>query len=151
MNAENERPFDFAEQIEQMIPENLDDIIRKNRELAHLRLATDDEIMELYHPIKYRKTKAVFNDWRMINLYINAINQPQVILMGNIGNGIIRLTSTVMQVDLDRGLVITKSGSLYSLGKPGLGEPPHHQLMAICAVFHEWGFGAVFGVPHFFY
>ena len=151
MNSEDEISFDFAEQFEQMIPENLDDIIRKNRELAHLRLATDDEIMELYRPISYGKTKAIFYEWRMINLYIDAIKQPQVILMGHIGQRIIRLTSTVMQVDLDRGLVITKSGSLYQLGKPGLGEPPPHQLMGICAVFHSWGFGPVFGVPHFFY
>jgi predicted Abi (CAAX) family protease len=142
----------IQEILEAMIPKRLDDIIRQNRHRAQLYMTTDEQIMELHHQIVPNEPKDIMDHWSFITLHI--INHPiaQIMLLGDIrGTTVTRLTSLVKQIDLDRQLVITNSGSLYRLGTQQQGEPNTDQLMAICAVFHGWGFGEYLGVPHFLF
>ena len=143
---------ELAQIINAMIPKNLDDIIRLNRHCAQLTLTSDEDIMDLHHQITPNEPKDVMDDWSFITLTILTSQTTQVMLLGDPrGSATTRLTSIVRQIDLDRQLVITNSGSLYRLGTPHQGEPTLDQLMTICAVFHSWGFGRFLGAPHFFF
>lgn len=138
--------------LEAIIPKNLDDIIRINRHTAELYLTTDEEIMDLHEQITPSEQKDVMDNWSFITLNTSKPHIAQVMLLGDVrGSTVTRLTSIVLQIDLDRRLVITRSGSLYRLGTPRRGEPSTDQLMAICAIFHSWGFGQFLGVPHFYF
>jgi hypothetical protein len=142
----------LGQQIEALMPKSLDDIIRKNRDLAQLRQTTDEEILELYHEITPGRPKDIMDEWTLITLDAYTSNFRQVMLIGDVRrSGIQRITSVVQQIDMDRQFLITKSGSLYQLGTPKIGPPDEHQLMCICAGFHEWGIGNFIGAPSFFY
>jgi len=152
MNKEAEHSDDIARKLEALIPKSLDDIVRAHRDQARLRLAGGEEIMELYCEIRPGQVKDRLEDWRFIALQLLEAGEVQVMLLGNkASDGQARITSLVRQVDLDRQLVVTQSGSLYQLGKPGKGEPPFEHLILVCAAFHNWGFGHYLGVPCFFY
>lgn len=141
---------DFHNCLNSLIPKSLDDIVRFNREHLTLRLATDMEIMELHHEIiPNRKPSMIISDWRLV-AFVGS-QRVDIFLLGDKPNNGVRITSPVRMIDLDRQLVITQSGTLYGLGKAGQGEPPFDHLMMICAASHSWGFGALFGIPHFFY
>lgn len=153
MPQENDSEQDeLGKQLAAMIPKNLDDIIRKNRHLANLTLTTEEEISDLYFPIKPGGVlKDIINNWSLITL--NILEQvPQVMLIGDVsGSTMIRLTSNVQQIDLKQNLLITQSRSLYQLGSRNIGEPDSNQLMTICAIFHAWSFGAFLGAPYFYF
>lgn len=141
---------DFHNCLNSLIPKSLDDIVRFNREHLTLRLATDMEIMELHHEIiPNRKPSMIISDWRLV-AFVGS-QRVDIFLLGDKPNNGVRITSPVRMIDLDRQLVITQSGTLYGLGKAGQGEPPFDHLMMICPASHSWGFGALFGIPHFFY
>lgn len=145
---------DFHNCLDSLIPKSLDDIVRKNREHMTIRLATDLEIMEKYHEIvPNRPPNMVISDWRMVVFEMSAhgYKRLDIFLLGDKPNNGVRITSPVRMIDLDRQLVFTQSGSLYGLGKAGYGEPPFEHLAMICAASHAWGFGSLFGIPHFFY
>ena len=142
----------LGQQIEALIPQSLDDIIRKNRDLVKLRQSSEEEILELYHEITPGHPKDVMDEWTLITLDAFISNFKQIMLIGDVRrSGIQRITSVVQQIDMDRQLLITKSGSLYQLGTPKIGPPDSHQLMCICSGFHEWNIGNFVGAPHFFY
>ena len=143
----------LAQTIESMMPKNLDDIIRENRNKASMGLTTDEEVDDLYFPIEIgeRPTKNFIDDWILITLKIEA-RIPSVLLVGNVrGTTLIRVTSDVQQIDLKNNVLITKNGSVYELGKEKEGKPSLQQLMTICAVLHSWGYGQALGIPHFFF
>lgn len=144
---------DLNHKISGLMPKSLDDIVRLNREFMSIRLATGDEIMERHHEISAdRSPDFILNDWRLIAfvLYIDGVQCVDLSLLGDKPTGP-RITSPVRRIDLDRQLLVTQSGTLYGLGKAGQGEPPFEHLVMICAAAHSWGWGAAFGVPHFFY
>ena len=138
--------------IQALIPQSLDDIIRINREHVQLRLATDEEVFDLHKVITPGEPKDVIDEWNLIALCQPELDTTFVFLLGDIRrNGHQRITSDVTGIDLDKQLLITKSGSLYQLGTPKNGAPNVDQLYMVCAAFHSWGFGNMLGVPHFSY
>ena len=146
----------LAEAIQELIPKSLDDIIRLNRNQAQLRLTTEDEIFDLHQEITPGQPKDVIDEWNLISLHRSGFDVPLIFLLGDIRrNGHQRITSDVISIDLDRQLLLTKSGSLYQLGTPKGGDggpnPSLNQLCMVASAFHSWGFGPVLGVPHFFY
>ncbi|TCV81216.1 hypothetical protein [Sulfurirhabdus autotrophica] len=142
----------LAEKLNDLIPKSLDNIIRQNREMAELRLATDAEISAIEKNIQGQDmVKDAINDWRLISLCVKTLNLSQVLLLGKSEQEKCPwITSQVISVDFGRGLVYTKSGSLYKLLNRGEGEPPSEDLIRICAALHLWGSGPLLGVPHFF-
>lgn len=125
-----------------LIPQRLDDIIRTHRDQARLYLSTDEEVMDLHADIAPGYPKEIIDDWRFITLYVVPMDEVQVMLLGDKrSNGYARITSVVRKIDLDRGYVVTNSGSLYHLGTKGYGEPPFTHLAMVCHAFHSWGFG----------
>lgn len=143
----------LTEHLNNLVPKTLDNIIRQNREMAELRLATDAEISAIEKNIQSQDlVKDAINGWRLISLYAKASKWSQVLLVGKSEKGSCPwVTSEVVAVDFGRGLAYTKSGSLYKLLNSGQGEPPADDLIRICAALHLWGSGTLLGVPHFFY
>jgi len=133
--------------LEDLIPKSIDDIIRRNRELVTLEVVQAESLPRLLKPIAPRRIEQdnAISDWRFIKL--NGAGIEKVMLLGTKPDHRAWITSEVQQIDLDNQLVITKSGTLYALCKPGEGAPPFQHLAMICAAFNQWGFGEFLGVP----
>lgn len=141
----------IAEAVTTAMPKSLDDIIRTRRDRASLRLSTADEIAALATPLSTdHPPKGEIDDWRLITLLV--VDKPLVFLVGN-NEQKNWMTSLVTGVDLQAGLLSTKSGSVYRMiGEASDGEPPMQHLLHICAVLHQWGgIGQMYGVPYVFY
>ena len=143
----------LGRELKKLVPKGLDDVIRKNREYAELGLATDEEIQAITGEIVYAESeKGIIDDWRMISLREKKSGTVQVILLGrNRAEGAPWATSSLVVFDRENKRVVTKSNSLYKLGKRGIGEPPNIHLVHLCATLHYWGSGAILGVPPFFF
>lgn len=150
-----DKPMDeeLVQNIDNLIPKILDDVIRNNRELVELGLSTVDDIRALHSEIQPGlPVKDTINDWRFISLRDKQSGFAQVLLLGRSQNeNVAWLTSSIVQIDLTRNCVMTKSESYYGLGSQGIGEPPREQLIHVCATLHRWGSGTLLGVTHFFY
>lgn len=147
LNADVKAPLDL------LIPKTLDDIIRQNRNKAEIRLASDEEKNAPFASIQPAPIKNQIEDWYFISLFPKPSNSSQVMLLGYIPDSRYPwITSTVEGIDLEHGLVITKSGPYYMLkGSEGVGEPPLDLLTSICSAMHQWGMGDYFGVPPWFF
>ena len=137
--------------LEAMIPKSLNDIIRKNRELVQLRLASEADIFKLQAEILETHPLYILDNWNLI-----AFDRPGVAttvhLIGDVrGESEPRITSLVRAIDMKRQMVMTNSGNLYQMGIRNDGEPNTEKLYLICAYMHQWGIGHELGVPHFFY
>lgn len=149
----------IEEKLQSMIPGNLDDIIRANRDKMSLRLATDNEIAGLYKPLIAPQTRSDITGWYIIarvfgeelRKHAPSGTPPAMFHLLGYRDGQTWITSDIYNIDLDAGLVLTRN-SIYRLSGPrGEGEPDEDLLIHICAAFHQWGFGRDLGVPPFFY
>jgi len=115
-----------------MIPRSLDDIVRVNRDCFQIGSATADEVAVRIAKIELRRTRDTIDSWRIIafrtlNLQSNAdsgrvVGNGQLSLLGRaVGLRCTRITSEVLQIDVDNGLVQTRN-SLYRLGVKGTGR-----------------------------
>lgn len=138
----------------------LDTVITRNRHLARLYLATDDEVSRLSRiilPVADDGLRGAVSEWRLIS-YESTLpgmeRQLHIHLLGDnpwraVGT---KITSAVVGIDFRGGLVATHSGSLYKLiGERGEGEPTLHQLLQVCGAMWSWGRGDVLGVTHVSY
>lgn len=139
--------------ISDLIPKSLDDVVRKNRELIEMRLATEGEIQVLEKKIEStHHAKDVIEDWRIVCLCEKKTNWVQLTLLGNsTEHKSSWITSSIVSIDFEQKIVLTNSRSIYKLGKKGHGEPPAEHLMHVCAALHLWGMGTYLGAPEFFY
>ncbi len=151
----------IEEALEQMIPKSLDDIVRSSRDVLQIGLAMPDELAIRATAIEPdRGTRDTIEQWRIISFRtiglrpdtgLEGILSSRLSLLGRaVGTRGSWLTSEVVQIDVDGGLVLTRN-SLYRLGSRGEGEPPPDDLIYVCAVMHGWGVGDLVGAPSFFY
>jgi len=144
---------DPAAQLRAMIPRSLDDVFRANRDVGTIAIASDDQLAPLRRSIAGKvAVRGRITDWRFVAITIdqpeNAVWREYVYLVGR-HNGAPWVTSAIKDIDRRRRLIRTLN-SYYRLdGAPGEGEPPEDILINICAVFHRWGLGRMFGVPPF--
>lgn len=136
------------QQLQELLPKNLDDIIRKNRERASLRLATDADKQAIAHRIAQVGSATPISRWNLITLDVRGA-EPLTILVGwNDVAGTTWNTSPILQLDAAAGLVVTRSGTLYRMS----GESSDKiDLLCICAWLHQTPAGNFLGVPEFFY
>ncbi len=142
----------IEEQLQKLLPESVDDIIRKNRDELRLTLATEDELKALGEALADGPVTHRLTGWNILMMHVSSerghASSPR--LIGNVvGTGEPWITSHVLGVDFPKGLVKTKN-SFYQVTGPRATEEDTN-LLHICAVLHEWGFGARYGVPHIFY
>jgi len=140
----------LTENTTELMPKSLGDIIRLNRDLAELRLAKTAEIDSLVGPVDIPAgVKDEIGNWRLVSLIDKTNHTAQVLLVGDSqARKHPAITSPVLRIDFAKGIVLTRSQSIYKLGTRGLGEPPEDDLLCLCAALHRWGSGIALGVPH---
>lgn len=143
-------------QLEALIPKNLDDIVRKNREKCSLHLSSRDEIAALAKIIVagQNNIRDEIENWRIVTIDVaKSYGEMALVLIGDaLRAKQVWNTSPLVGVDFASRVVLTKSGSLYRLtGPEGAGEPPAGHLVHVCVMLHTWGSGPYLGVPRFFY
>ena len=140
--------------VKQIIPKDLDDIVRLRRDEFTLRLASAQEITALPPMVSMLDSQiqvnATINEWRIICLDLHAAGKKFILTGYNQSTNTTWGTSEVKSADIDRNLILTEN-SMYKLGSKGEGEPTPDLLLHICNLFHQWGFGKTFGVPEIFY
>lgn len=151
-------PGSFAERIEAMIPKSLDDVIRKNRHLAQVRHANQDDLLSLLGTVNAEYPDCVITNWHLVTIAtpkgVGFDDMKNITMLlgeradGTIGNTWI--TSAIVKLDLASGYLLTNSGSLYMMAKKGEGEPSFEQLALLCRRIHKYGAGEFFGVPEYF-
>lgn len=138
--------------LEKVLPKSLDDLITINRELASLRIATDEDINNLKSKIPVQEPVAVITRWCLISLDIPKTEDGRTVLVCLTGYNTTHksswMTSPITGIDLDAGLVTTHSGSLYRLEGARIDDP---DLPYICATLHRWGIGDALGVPSIYF
>ncbi len=143
--------------IEQVLPKCLDEIFTRNRDLAKLYLATDEQIAAVSKIIpETDQIRGEISDWRVV-AYEVTMPGKEFVHLHPLGDNASRgagckITSPIHGIDLSSRLVVTHSGSIYRLvGPRGEGEPPLSHLLHLAAAQWEWGRGDMFGVLHVFY
>lgn len=139
------------EEFIEMLPQSLADVFTPNNNVGTLRIATNFDIVNLMDFITPSdQIKDQMQDWSLITLHMIDSGMHQVYLLGDKSNGLgPRFTSAIKAIDLERKLISTASGSLYSLGLPRPGEPSPYQLMLLCIALNGIGVGRGLGVPAF--
>lgn len=130
----------------------LDALVTRNRDKARLRIANDMDILALHAVLTPGPVAGWLLDWHLICL--DVIDESPVItrpfLVGiREDSGLERMTSFVLGIDLDRGLVQTEN-SLYALGNRSVVPLTQQHIDFICAVLNSWGVGQFLGVPSFY-
>ncbi|BAO28292.1 hypothetical protein [Sulfuritalea hydrogenivorans] len=136
-----------AQQLEQMIPKSLGDIIVTNRDQVKAYLTTDAEIEALKGAVPIQPVKGELSDWAFITFFLTKKGLPMIYLTGfNAAERSSWMTSLVVAIDGDA--VATTSGSVYKLkgDKSEVLDLPY-----ICATLNGWGVGRMLGVPPFFF
>jgi hypothetical protein len=137
----------LEEQLKQLLPKSLDDIIRTNRDKVQLYFSRDDEIEALRRPLLDGQIKAQVSDWAFITLHFSESQDSLTYLVGfNQTAHCGWMTSFV--TGIGHGMVTTKSGSIYELVGASTQDV---DLVHICATLHKWGVGQSLVVPHIFY
>lgn len=142
----------FEKRLNQIIPKNLDEIIREKRDLAKLYLTTENEIAGLTKSIMgVDDVRDQIADWRFVTFDAGSFGSKVMLLRNALLQRQTWITSRVVAIDLSNKIVATKN-SVYGLsGEPGKGEPPIEHLLHICAALHGWGSGKTLGVLEVFY
>ena len=142
----------IEEQLQELLPKSIDDVVRENRDKLRLALATEDELKALETTIADVSVRHQLEGWNVLMLHATTasgqVSSPR--LIGRVvDSGESWITSHVVGIDFGRGLVQTKS-SLYRIIGPRADETDT-DLLRICAAMHEWRLGDHYGVPHVFY
>lgn len=141
-----------ATTLHELIPQSLGQVFRRNRDIGQLTLATDEELALLSAHVDDDGVRHTLDAWQIINicLCINGQTQVSPRLTGCVrGTGAFWMTSHVVQVDLNRGLVRTRN-STYRVAGERVGEDKLN-FPGICATLNTWGIGQHFDVPAFFF
>lgn len=137
-----------------LIPENLDEIVRANRDKFRLAFATEDELKSLKRDIPSGgPVRHTLDGWNVLMMHATAGGKVQSVpkLLGSVeGTGQCWITSTIKAIDLDTGLVQTEN-SLYRVAGARSFEPSVHLLLHVCVYLNQCGAGRYLGIPEFFY
>ena len=140
------------EQLKQLLPKSLDDIVRENRDQLRLALATEEELKRLQTTLPDASFRHSLTQWDILMLHVTEgdrkVSSPR--LIGKLSeSGESWMTSHVVSIDTEHGLVQTRN-SMYRIIGPR-AEEKDLDLLRICGALHEWGLGKHFGVPPIFY
>jgi hypothetical protein len=126
------------------LPASLDDIVRTNRHLLEVGLATADEIAAVTGCVPLGAAKGTIEDWRLVALRHRAAGLVTLNVLGRF-DSYAWMTSYVAALSADRARVRTKN-SLYGLGRPGAGEPDPPLLLHVAHTLKHWGLDEHYGL-----
>lgn len=131
------------------MPHKIDEIITQNRHLAQISMASDDDLESLLKPIQPTESpKDCVQNWSLITFTSLVSGGREVLLVSNKSNGKTHVSSGIVAVDFGSKLVITRTGSVYQLGVKAK-EISQDQIVMICILLNEMGFGEELGVAPF--
>lgn len=142
--------------INDLIPKNLDDIIRANRDKCRLAFATDEERQALERDLSSAtagKIRHTLKGWHILMVHVTSGGTEKSLpkLLGSVSEtGQPWVTSTIKRIDTQAGLIQTEN-SVYRVVGPRNSEPDKHLLLHICVWLNQRGLGHYLGVPEFFY
>lgn len=140
---------DVARRVQNLIPKNLDDIVRTNRHLCEIRLPTDAEVAALCGYVRPGAPKMTFTAWWLVA--IDTRDRGLDVVIAGAADGRSHATSPVTVLDLGAGYARTNN-SLYRLdGNRSAGEPDTDALIMMCVMLRQWGWGKALGIPAFSY
>lgn len=145
---------DNAEQLQNIIPKSLDDIVRKNRTELQLEYATEQDLAKIQRSIHSDFYRGALRGAFIYKRILTALPEQALYLVGFMddrGRSIAWHTSRLEGFDPATRLVATASGSLYLIEDFIEGAPDSQLLINICAILHRDGAGSQFGIPYFFY
>lgn len=150
----SEKPV--MQSLTELIPKNLDDIVRANRDKCRLAWATNEELNVLERDLRSSADGPVrhaLRDWNMLMIHVTsggvAKSSPKI--LGCVQEtGQAWITSSVTAMDSRAGLIQTEN-SLYRVTGPRVFEPDMHLLIHVCVWLNQQGAGSYLGVPEFFY
>lgn len=135
------------------IPTSLDKIVRQNRHLLAVELATDDELAAVTGDIQ---TDGVIRSeilhWHVVALRDLAQNQVTLHILGRLPSGASWITSPVRVIARDRSAVRT-ANSIYGLVRPADAEPELELVLHVAFSIRRWGLDHAYdlGVIDVFY
>lgn len=146
----------LVQHLHDLVPKNLDDIVRAHRDEFRLALATDEELDALGHEspdATASQVRLTLREWNILMIHVTVDGSLKSIpkLLGTVQEtGQCWITSTVTAFDSQAGLVRTEN-SVYRVAGPRFLEPDVHLLLHVCVWLNQQGVGRYFGVPEFFY
>ena len=121
------------------LPRSLDGIVRKNRDLFEIGLATPDEIAEVIGQSDDDKPhRGLIDRWHLVAFRDRVLRMTSIHVLGNSDETRIRFTSDVSSIAPDMRRVITRN-STYARGKPAVEEPDLLRLLFVSAMVRQWG------------
>lgn len=141
----------FEEALNNLLPKNLDDIIRKNRHLVQLRFPTETDLKSLEKSLVITNLKGTFSEALLYCRVSPQLDAPILCLVGYHEQGHVLHTSRIVGFDPETNAVLTGSGSNYLIRNFIEGEPDLQLLSFICYILHREGLGNYFGVPAVYY
>lgn len=141
--------------IDGLIPNGLDDIVRKNRSELCLEYVNWADLEHIQAPIQITNLVGIIEDAFIYKRIINAqeIVLEHLFLVGFLNSGSERNayhTSILCNINSATNVVLTSAGSNYIV--KNFTDAPHlNLLLHICSIAHRDGWGSYFGVPFIFY
>ena len=136
----------------ELLPQELDDIIRLNRGDLRLELASPKDMLTLQMPLIICNLKGKITCGFLYKRIHPALNKCSYFLIGRReGNPLSSAvhTSPVIGYDRENQVILTHSGSHYLINE--FVVPDTLLLMNLCNRLHLEGLGSNFGVPSFIF
>lgn len=150
MNSSN-----LIQQAKNLIPKNLDDVVRKNRHLLQLEYANQEDVSKLTKRIQTTSFKGTLVDAFLYKRLIKISEVEPIYAVGYLITDAGRIafhTSQVVGVDNDQKIIATASGSYYKIDSfADTQQTDSTLLLHICHVSHRDGWGTHFGIPEIYY
>lgn len=140
---------------EDLIPKNLDDLIRKNRELLRLEYVNFEDLYNLSHSINIDNPKGFLEEVFLYKRITKLSFLAPICVVGYLKTDSARCayhTSEVKFIDINRNAFVTASGSQYLIESFADRDKIDTTLLFhICHISHRDGWGSHFDVPHIYY
>ena len=135
------------------IPISLDKIVRRNRHLLAVEIASDDELAAVTGDIRTQGViRSEILGWHLIALRDLGQKQMTFHILGHLPGGTSWITSPVTVIARDHSLVQT-ANSQYALGRRADAEPDLELVLHVAFSIRRWGLDHAYdlGVIDVFY
>ncbi len=128
------------------IPISLDRIVRKNRHLLAVELASEDELAGVTGDIRSQGViRSEIFGWHLIAIRDLAQKQVTLHILGHLPGGTSWITSPVTVIAGDHSLVQT-ANSQYALGLRADAEPDLELVLHVAFSLRRWGLDHAYGL-----
>ena len=125
---------------------SLESLIRSNRHLVEICVATEDELAAVVGEVHVvGDVRGRIEDWHVIAIRDRVERTTSLHVLGRMPPSRGRLTSDVVTLAADRSIVRTQN-SYYLLGDPAKDSPSIEMLLTVAGALRSWGYDAAYGL-----